>query len=172
MSKTAMIKAVNRTPATEPAEAVWMRRGPAALALAFTLALGVAHGTAASNATLAATVQTWSRTIGADARSISLAARRRHPRRMTARASRFWRDALHARNAIAAQRASSATGGRAKDLALRAFANYAMAGRRWTASGRARVAHRLPAARTLSRRAATYARTGNRLLLMADRLLP
>ncbi len=125
----------------------------------------------ASNRTLRASVNTWSKRIGADARSVSLAAQRRHPRRMTSSANRFHRDALRARAAVAAQRPSTAKGGRARKLALTAFTDYARAGSQWAASGRARLAHHRSAAITFARRGATYARTGNTLLVSAGKLL-
>ena len=90
---------------------------------------------------------------------------------MTVGAVRFRKDALRAHAGIVSQRASSAAGRRAKDLALRAFANYAMAGKRWAASGRARLAHRKTRAQALAHSAHTFAKRGNRLLLAAGKLL-
>ena len=136
------------------------------------MALSLLAGTAgASNATLKATLDRWSTTIAADARAVSLAARQRHPRAMTAAALRFRRDALLARTAIAARRASTLKGRRAKTLALTAYADYARAGAKWAASGRARVAHRLLLAAADAKAAAAYARAANRLLVTAGTLL-
>ena len=136
------------------------------------LLVGSATAAVASDATLGKTLNTWSRTIGADARSISRNARQRHPRLMTASAVRFRKDALRARAIAASERPSSIRGRRAKGLVLRAFSNYAAAGTKWAASGRARVRGRRRVATTLARRAAAYARNGNRLLLAAGKLLP
>src|SRR6266511_5025263 len=111
------------------------------------------------------------RLLPADQRLRTLAAKHRHPRRMTTRALRFTADARRARKAIAAQRASTARGARARRLALRAFVNYAAAGRRWAASGRARLKGQRAASRRYARAAARYARAGNRLLVSAGRLL-
>jgi len=136
------------------------------------MALSFLAGTAgASNATLKATLDRWSTTMAADARAVSLAARQRHPRAMTAAALRFRRDALLARAAIAARRPSTAKGKRAKLLALTADTDYARAGAKWAASGRARVARRLVLAAADARVAAAYARAGNRLLVTAGTLL-
>src|SRR5207244_9783905 len=79
----------------------------AALLLAVCAALSLAASAKASDATLRLTLNRWSLKIGADARSLSLAAQRRQPRRMTTRALRFTADARHARNAIATQLAST-----------------------------------------------------------------
>ena len=145
---------------------------PALLVAAVVVSLAFSSVAVASDTTLAGTLHTWSRTIGADAHSIALAAERRHPRRMTYSAVRFHKDALRARAAIAARHASSAKGRRARNLALRAYTSYARAGTFWAASGRARLQGRKPAATTLARSAATNARNGNRLLRMAGKLLP
>ena len=59
--------------------------------------LALASTAGASNATLRASVNSWSRTIGIDAHSVALAAQNRHPRRMTSSAVRFRTDALRAR---------------------------------------------------------------------------
>jgi hypothetical protein len=109
--------------------------------------------------------------IAADAHSVSLNATLRHPRLMTESAVRFRKDALRAHSSIARQRASTAKGRRAKGLALRAFTNYAAAGTRWAASGRARVRGHRALATTLARRAAVYAKHGNRLLIAAGKIL-
>ena len=133
------------------------------------LALSLSAG--ASNTTLRASVDKWSRTIGVDANSVSLAATHRHPRRMTSSALRFRHDALRARAAIAAQRPSTANGRKARALALQAFASYATAGSRWAATGRARLAKQRSLARRSAIAAATSARAGNRLLVSVTRLL-
>lgn len=124
-----------------------------------------------SDATLATTVHRWSSVAGADARAVSLNARQRHPRLMTASALRFSGDARRARSAIVRQHASSGKGRQAKSLALRAFSAYVLAGRRWAASGRARVRGQRAVATTFARRGAAYAAKGNRLLLSAGALL-
>ena len=151
---------------------LWVSRAaPAVLVTAVAVSLA-SSSAVASDGTLGATLSRWSRTIAADARSISLAAKQRHPRQMTSSAVRFRRDALRAQAAIAAQRASSPKGRRGKGAALRACSNYALAGSRWAASGRARVQGRKSAATVLAQRAETYAKRGNRLLIMAGKLLP
>jgi len=151
------------------------QRGAATLTFVVaTLALmlaGSASSAVASDARLGVVVHTWSKTIAADARSVSLNARQRHPRLMTASAARFSRDSLRARAAIALQRPSSSKGRRAKGLALRAFGDYTLAGRRWAASGRARLRGHRRDATTLARTGATYATNGNRLLVAAGALL-
>jgi hypothetical protein len=76
----------------------------------------------ASDAALQTTLAQWSHRIALDAQGIGLSAARRHPRRMTRRARHFRLDALRARAALAAVRPSSASGRRAKSLALAAFA--------------------------------------------------
>jgi hypothetical protein len=81
---------------------------------------------------------------------------------MTAAALRFRRDALLARTAVAAQRPSTSKGRRAKTLALTAYTDYARAGARWAASGRARIAHRLLLAAADAKAAAAYAGAGTR----------
>ena len=149
-------------------------RGPRALyvtlaALVGALALSLSAG--ASNATLRVTLDTWSRTIGADAHSVSVAAKGRHPRRMTSSALRFRHDALRARSAIAAQHPSNANGQKARKLALTAFADYASAGSRWAATGRARVQKQRAAASRNAAAATISARAGNRLLVAVARLL-
>jgi hypothetical protein len=163
ISRARTTRATTLTAATE--------RRSALLILTLTVGLAFSTTAVASDATLEATLHKWSRTIGVDAHSTSVAARQRHPRRMTTNALHFRSDALRAHTAVAAQRASSAAGRRGKDLALRAFANYAMAGKRWAASGRARLTHRRPRATAFARSAARFARRGNRLLVSAGRLL-
>ena len=90
---------------------------------------------------------------------------------MTTAALRFRRDALLARTAISARPPSTLKGRRAKALALTAYTDYARAGAKWAASGRARVGHRLLLAGADARAAATYALAANRLLVTAGTLL-
>ena len=133
--------------------------------------LTLAATAGASNATLRSSVNSWSRTVGVDAHSIALAAKNRHPRRMTSSALRFRTDALHARAAVARQRPSTAGGKRARTLVLTAFADYAAAGTGWAATGRARLRGDRASAGRSARAAAILARTGNKLLLTAGKLL-
>ena len=133
--------------------------------------LALASTAGASNATLRSSVNSWSRTIGVDAHSIALAAQNRHPRRMTSSALRFRTDALKARAAVARQRPSTAGGKRARTLALTAFADYAAAGKGWAATGRARLRGDRVSAGRSARASAALARTGNKLLLTAGKLL-
>jgi hypothetical protein len=149
------------------------RRGPAQIvALACLGLLLVVPGTAgATDASLKKTLNTWSHRIGVDASGIGLSASRRHPRRMTRRARHFRADALRARRALAAQQPSSARGSRAKRLAVAAFWNYARVGREWALSGTARLHHKRPLASRYATLALRFARTGNRLLVSAGRLL-
>jgi hypothetical protein len=125
----------------------------------------------ASDATLRATLATWSHRIALDAHGIGLSAARRHPRRMTRRARHFRVEALRARHAVAAVQAASARGRRAKRLALAAFSDYAIVGRQWALSGQARLRGLRAAAVGHARLAARYARAGSRLLLAAGKLL-
>jgi hypothetical protein len=143
---------------------LFLMLGLVSAALVFSLPAG------ASNTTLRASLGKWSRTIGADAHSISLAATRRHPRRMTFSSLRFRNDALRARAVIAAQHASNANGQKARKLALAAFADYAVAGSRWAAAGRARLSKQRSVAGRNAAAAAASARAGNRLLVLASRL--
>ena len=163
ISKARTTRASTATTATE--------RRLALVLFLIALGLSLSSGALASDATLGTTIDRWSRTIGADARSVSLAAKQRHPRLMTMGALRFRKDALRAHAAIGAQRASRVAGLRAKSLALRAFSNYAMAGKRWAASGRARLTHRKARAWALARSANTFAKRGNRLLVAAGKLV-
>jgi hypothetical protein len=126
---------------------------------------------AASDASLRTALNTWSKKIGVDAHSVSLAAQRRHPRRMTYSANRFHHDAVRARAAIAAQRPTSAKGRRARRLALTAFADYARAGSEWAMSGRSRLNHRRASSIMSARAGARDAGAGNRLLITAGKLL-
>jgi hypothetical protein len=141
------------------------------VATLFIFSLSLSSSAGASNATLHAKINSWSRLIGVDAHSVALAAQRRHPRRMTYSANRFRRHAIRARVAVAAQHPSSAKGVSAKRLALKAFTDYARAGSLWAACGRARLSGHRPAARKFARTAATYAKAGNRLLVAAGKLL-
>lgn len=138
---------------------------------AVALSLLLSGGAAASNVTLRTTVNVWSKKLGADAHSVALAAQRRHPRRMSTSGSRFRSDALRARAAVAAQKPSTAAGARARRLALTAFTDYARAGAKWAASGRARLAGQRAASVADAAAGARYARAGNRLLLAAGKLL-
>lgn len=126
---------------------------------------------AASDATLRLALDRWSRTIGADARSVTLAAKRHQPDTMAAGAVRFRQDALRARAAIAAERPSTPRGRRAQQLALAAFRDYVTAGSGWVASGRARIKGDTVTAKATARAAATGARRGSRLLVAAGKLL-
>ena len=135
------------------------------------MALIASTNATATDATLRTTVNAWSKKIGADAHLIALAAQQRHPRRMTSDATRFHTDALHARAAIATQKASSAKGQRARQLARTAFSDYALAGTRWAASGRARLAHHRSASIAYANAGAAYAHTADKLLLTAGKLL-
>jgi hypothetical protein len=128
-------------------------------------------GAAASDASLRTTLNTWSKKVGVDAHSVSLAAQRRHPRRMTYSANRFHRDAVRARTAIVAQKPTSAKGRQARRLALTAFADYARAGSEWAASGRSRLNHQRAASIKSARAGARDAAAGNRLLITAGKLL-
>jgi hypothetical protein len=134
--------------------------------------LAVASAAGATDAGLRVTVDRWSRTIATEAHSVSLAAQRRHPRRMTYSALRFGRVALRARAAVAGARPTTARGRRAQHLALVAFQDYAKAGRGWAATGRARLAGKRLVATREARIAAGYAKAGNRLLVSAGKLLP
>ena len=90
---------------------------------------------------------------------------------MTRRAKHFRLDALRARRVLATRRPSTRRGWRARSLALAAFRNYAVVGREWTLSGRARLHHRKALADRHARLAKRFARKGNRFLISADRLL-
>jgi len=113
----------------------------------------------------------WSDRIAADARGIGLSASRRHPRRMMHRAQHFRADALRAVRALAPLHPSTARGRRAKRMALAAFGDYAVVGRQWVLSGRARLRGSKAAALGHARVAARYARTGSRLLRNAGKLV-
>lgn len=148
-----------------------MHRGSLLLVTTVALLLIFASGAGASDASLRSTLHTWSQKIGADAHSVALAAKRRHPRRMTYSANRFHRDALRARAAIAAQKPTTAKARRARRIALSAYTDYARAGSKWAASGRARLAHQRAASIAYAKAGATYAKAGNTLLVTAGKLL-
>ena len=143
-----------------------------AVVVAILAALALAAPAGASNGSLGRTLNTWSRTIGVDAHSVALAAQNRHPRRMVSSARRFRADALRARTAIRAQRASTAAGRRGKSFAVTAFTDYAVAGRLWVASGQARLRGQKGSAARFASAAGIRAKAGNRLLIRAGRLLP
>jgi hypothetical protein len=126
---------------------------------------------AASDASLRATLNSWSTRIGVDSHSVSLAAERRHPRRMTYSANRFHRDALRARAAIAAQKPTTPKGRKARRLALTAFDQYARAGSEWAASGRSRLGHQRANSIKHAQAGARDAAAGSRLLISAGELL-
>ena len=126
----------------------------------------------ADDATLRTTLDTWSQKIGVDAHSVSLAAAAGHPRRMIYSAKRFRADALKARAALAAETPSTASGVQARKLAVTAFTDYALAGRRWVLSGRAHIAHQFRLAAAYARAGGRYARAGNTLLVRAGTLIP
>jgi len=130
-----------------------------------------APGAQANDRTLKATMASWSHRIAVDAHGIGLSALRRHPRRMMHRAQHFRADALRARRAIAAQKPSSARGRRARRLSLFAFADYAVVGREWALSGKARLQGRKAVAFRHAAAAKQFSRKGNRLLVSAGRLL-
>lgn len=90
---------------------------------------------------------------------------------MTRRARQFRADALRAVHAVSLVGASSDRGRRAKNLALRAFRDYAVVGREWALSGQARIQGRKLVAAAHARSAARYATAGDRLLLSAHRVL-
>jgi hypothetical protein len=135
------------------------------------VALSLSPPAGASDATLRVTLARWSNQIALDAQGIGLSASRRHPRRMTRRARHFRADALRALRVLAPVPTSSASGRRAKRLALAAFRDYAVVGRQWALSGQARLRGRRVAAVRHARLAGTYARKGSRLLVAAGKLL-
>lgn len=147
-------------------------RGGWGLVATVALLLALAASAGGSNATLRATLNTWSKKVGADAHSVALAAQRRHSVRMTSSgANRFHRDALRAWAAVAAQKPSTANGRQARQLALTGLADHARAGSKWAACGRARVAHHRAASIGYSKVGANYGHTGNKLLVAAGKLL-
>jgi len=135
------------------------------------LALAVSAGATASNSTLQTTLNTWSKKIGADARSVALAARQRHPRQMTTDAKLFHADAQRGRLAISRQKPSTAAGRRARLLALTAFTDYALAGTKWAASGQSRLNHHRAASIAYANAGAAYAHAADTRLITASRLL-
>ncbi len=152
------------------------RRGagrPTLLALSClsAVALSLPASAGASDATLRVTLARWSHQIALDAQGIGLSASRRHPRRMTRRAHHFRADALRAVRVLAPIPSSSASGQRAKRLALAAFRDYAIVGRQWALSGQARLRGRKVAAVGHARLAERYVRKGSRLLTAAGKLL-
>lgn len=149
-----------------------MNRAPLLLLAAAALLLALPATASADDATLSATLNTWSQTIGADAHSVALAAQNAHPRRMIYSARRFRRDALLARAAITLETPSTTNGQQARQLALSAFANYAIAGRKWVLSGRARLAHYRALSIAYANAGARYARIGDTQLVAAGKLLP
>src|SRR5579885_1332603 len=71
----------------------------------------------------------WAQRLGADGRALQAAGRPPHCLPCMGRAAqRFYVDATHARQAIAAQQPSSLAGARARTLAIAAFADWAGAG--------------------------------------------
>ena len=90
---------------------------------------------------------------------------------MMHRAQQFRADALRAVRALAPIHPSTARGRRAKRLALAAFRDYAVVGRQWVLSGRARLQGQRVAAVGHARVAARYARRGGRLLRTAGKLV-
>jgi hypothetical protein len=125
----------------------------------------------ASNATLRTTINTWSKHVGADAHLVALAAQSHQPNRMISRANLFHSDALHARIAATNEKPTTIKGRQARQLALVAFADYALAGNDWAASGRARVANKHATSITYATAGAKYARAGDDLLVNAGKLL-
>jgi hypothetical protein len=90
---------------------------------------------------------------------------------MMHRAQLFRADALRAGRALAPLHPSTARGRRAKRMALAAFGDYAVVGRQWILSGRARLRGLKAAAVGHARLATRYAARGNRLLRGAGRLV-
>jgi hypothetical protein len=124
---------------------------------------------AASDSTVRVAVNTWSKRIAVDARAVT--ANAKLPRRLTADAIRFRRDALRARTVIAGKTPSTSRGRRDRRLALAAFADFARAGGEWAASGRARIHHQLGSSIAAAQAGVRDARAGNRLLVTAGTLL-
>ena len=147
------------------------RVGALALSSLAAATLSLPPAANANDAGLRTTLALWSHRIAVDARGIGLSAARRHPRRMTLRARHFRLDALRAHKALEAVQPSSTRGRRAKRLALAAFYDYAIVGREWALSGRARVRGLRTAAVAHARIAARYARRGSALLIAAKKLL-
>jgi hypothetical protein len=135
-----------------------------------TVALLIPAALRASDATFRAALNTWSNRLSADAATVGLAAKQRHPRLMTTNAVRFHRDALRARAAISAQKVTLPRVRKARLIALRAFLYYARAGTEWAASGRARLSHNRTASIADAKAAARDAAAGSRLLVSAGTL--
>ena len=146
-----------------------MHRFSYAFGIAAVVVLVASTSAAASDSTVLVAVDAWSKRIAVDARAVTGDAKL--PRRLTADAIRFQRDALHARAVIARKTPSTSKGRRARRLALTAFADFARAGSEWAASGRARLHHGLASSMTNARAGAQDARAGNRLLVTAGTLL-
>lgn len=141
------------------------------LAVGATVAALLAPSTlGASNVTFRSALSTWSKQIAADASTVALAARQRHPRLMTSAAIRFHRDALRARANLAAQKVSASRLRKSRLKALSAFTYYARAGTEWAASGRFRLSHQRTRAIAAAQAGARDAHTGSRLLLAAASL--
>lgn len=149
-----------------------MNRTPLLLLAAAALLLALPATASADDATLSATLNTWSLTIGADAHSVALAAQNAHPRRMIYSARRFRADALLARAAIVLETPSTTNGTQARLLAMKAFTNFARAGRQWVLSGRARLAGYRKLSIYYSNLGARYASIGDTQLVAAGKLLP
>ena len=109
------------------------------------LALALPSATGATDRTLKRTVAHWSHVVALDARGTSLSAAQRHPRRMMLRAREFRADSLRA--------------------------VYAVVGAEWARTGKARLNGRRALAARHAARAQRAARTGNRLIRSAGRLL-
>jgi hypothetical protein len=147
------------------------RSAPAVLCSLLAITFLAPASALATNRTLKTTLGKWSHTIALDARAVSLSASQRHPRRMMLRAQEFRADSLKARRAVIAQKPSTAGGRKARQLALAAFADYALVGTHWALSGRARLqGHTVVATRQASA-AKRYAVKGNSLIRSAGRLL-
>jgi hypothetical protein len=140
-----------------------------AVAVGTVVLLVASTSAAASDSTVRVAVNTWSKRIAVDARAVTADAKL--PRRLTADAIGFQRDALRARAVIARKTASTSRGRRARRLALAAFADFARAGREWAASGRARIHHQIASSIADARSGASAARAGNRLIVTAGTLL-
>lgn len=139
--------------------------------LVLVLVLVAAASGSASDTTLRAALNGWSKKIGADARAITRDARLGLPSHMIVDAIRFRKGALQARAAVANQKPSTAKGSRARRLALAALSNFAAAGSDWAASGRARVDHQRASSIESAQAGTQHAHTGNLLLVAAGKLL-
>jgi hypothetical protein len=144
------------------------------IALVFLVILGLfvlPAAASANDASLKATLATWSRRIAADARLLQVSAQQRHPRQLMTIAGRFRNDALTARRALVAVRPSSSRGVRARRLALGALAEYAVVGREWALVGRARLRKQRAAAIRFAALGKRHALKGGQLLTAAGKLL-